>query len=198
MSGLASSPAAAHPDWNALYSTAAAQAGHFTTAQAAHAGYSGPLLHKHQRAGRIRRVQRGIYRLVHYPPTEHEEFVAHWLWSARIGVFSHQTALALHGLSDLLPMQVHLTLPNSWAGRRLRIPQGLVLHFSDIPSKSSAWAGPVPLTVPARTLEDCAAIGLAPDLLRQAAREALLRGMVARTEVSCVRAAMRAFGGLRG
>lgn len=188
----------AHPDWDALYEAATAQAGHFTTAQAAQAGYSGPLLHKHRRAGRIRRVQRGIYRLVHYPPTEHEEFVAHWLWSARAGVFSHQTALALHGLSDLLPMRVHLTLPASWAERRLRIPKGLVLHFSDIQRKSRSWAGPVPLTVPERTLEDCAAIGLAPDLLRQAARQALDRSLVSRTSLSGVRSALRAFGGLKG
>lgn len=198
MRSQAPSRAATRPDWNILYETATAQAGHFTTAQAAQAGYSGPLLHKHRHAGRIRRVQRGIYRLVHYPPTEHEEFAAHWLWSDRAGVFSHQTALALHGLSDLLPTRVHLTLPKSWASRRLRIPEGLVLHFSDLPRRSRSWAGPVPITVPARTLEDCAAIGLAPDLLRQAAREAVNRGLVARTALSGVRAALRAFGGLRG
>ena len=26
-----------------------------------------------------------------------------WLWSEQAGVFSHQTALALHDLSDILP-----------------------------------------------------------------------------------------------
>lgn len=50
--------------------------------------------------GRVVRVRRGIYRLVHFPAGEHEELVAAWLWSEPAGVVSHQTALALHGLSD--------------------------------------------------------------------------------------------------
>ena len=31
-----------------------------------------------------------------------------------MGVFSHDTALALHELSDALPARAHLTLPASW------------------------------------------------------------------------------------
>jgi hypothetical protein len=37
---------------------------------------------------------------VHFPAGEHEEPVVVWLWSERQGVFSHQTALGLHGLSE--------------------------------------------------------------------------------------------------
>ncbi|HEY0713455.1 MAG TPA: hypothetical protein VGF45_12330 [Polyangia bacterium] len=33
----------------------------------------------------------------------YEELVTAWLWSDRAAVLSHQTALALHGLSDILP-----------------------------------------------------------------------------------------------
>src|SRR5690349_14504727 len=91
------------PNWNHLFETAAAQEGLFTTQQAAEAGYSPQLLVHHVHRGRIVRVHRGIYRLVHFPAGEHEELVAAWLWSERMGVVSHQTALALHGLSDALP-----------------------------------------------------------------------------------------------
>jgi len=48
-------------------------------------------------------VRRGVYRLEHFPAGEHEDLVALWLWTDRAGVFSHETALALHGLSDTLP-----------------------------------------------------------------------------------------------
>src|SRR6185312_13920789 len=105
------SHAAATPDWNRLYETAAAQAGHFTTKQAAEAGYSPQLLIHYLHAQRAVRVRRGIYRLVHFPAGEHEDLVVAWLWSELAGVVSHQSALALHGLSDALPAHIHLTLP---------------------------------------------------------------------------------------
>jgi predicted transcriptional regulator of viral defense system len=43
---------------------------------------------------------------VHFRASEHEELVTAWLWSERAGVMSHQTALSLHGLSDVLPAQI--------------------------------------------------------------------------------------------
>ena len=110
------------PSWDRLYGTASTQSGHFTTQQAAEAGYSSQLLLKHIRAGRVVRLRRGIYRLVHFPPVDHEEMVVAWLWFEGGGVLSHQTALSLHGLSDALPKQLHLTVPAEWRRRRFRIP----------------------------------------------------------------------------
>jgi hypothetical protein len=123
------------PAWQALYDVAAAQEGLFTTRRAAAAGYSDLLLAHHQKAGRITRIRRGIYRLVHFPAGEHEEVVAAWLWTGTTALISHQSALSLHGLSDALLAQVHLALPTSWTPRRLRVPKGLVLHFSDVGAK---------------------------------------------------------------
>src|SRR3954471_18756408 len=120
------------PDWGALFSIAEAQSGYFTTAQAAGAGYSLPLLHKYLANGRVLRVRRGFYRLVHFPASEHEDLVVLWLWTGQAGVFSHETALALHDLSDVLPSKVHMTVPASWRSRRLRVPPGLVLHHADV------------------------------------------------------------------
>src|SRR5258708_5234650 len=105
------------PHWNRLYTTAAGQEGLFTTQQAAEAGYSPQLLVHYPPSGRAFRIRRGIYRLVHFPAGEHEDLVAAWLWSERASVVSHQTALALHGLSDALPAHVHLTLPADWRHR---------------------------------------------------------------------------------
>lgn len=163
------------PAWQVLYDTAAPQEGLFTTRQAAAAGYSPQLLAHHQKVGRIVRIRRGIYRLVHFPPGEHEDLVVAWLWADTVGMFSHQTALSLHGLSDSLPAKVHLTLPASWRQRRLRVPKGLTLHYADVPAKERTWAGAVPVTSIRHTLNDCARSGLSPDLLRQAARQALCR-----------------------
>jgi predicted transcriptional regulator of viral defense system len=186
------------PDWDHLFEMAVAQQGLFTTEQAADAGYSPQLLIHHIHAGRVVRVQRGIYRLVHFPAGEHEDLVASWLWSERAGVFSHQTALALHGLSDALPAGVHLTLPDAWRRRRFRVPPGLVLHHADIAPDERAWFTAVPATSPARTLDDCAREGLAPELLQQAAHQALRRGLVIRRQIRAVQDALEPFGRLPG
>jgi predicted transcriptional regulator of viral defense system len=184
------------PDWNRLFETAAGQEGLFTTKQAAEAGYSPQLLVHYVHIGRAVRVRRGIYRLVHFPAGEHEELVAAWLWSELAGVASHQTALALHGLSDALPAHVHLTLPTAWRRRRFRVPADVVLHHADVPPEDRTWFGAVPTTSPRWSLNDCAREGLSPELLLQAAQQALRRGLVTREDLGDVETALRPFGGL--
>ena len=190
------SPGRNQPRWANLYETASAQDGYFTTQQAAGAGYSSQLLLKHIRAGRIARVRWGIYRLVHFPAGEHEELSVVWLWSERAGVFSHQTALALHGLSDVLPGRIHLTLPAEWRRRRFRVPKDVVLHHAAISPGDRTWFGPVPVTSPRRTLVDCTRGKVSPDLLRQAAQQAMRRGLVIQGDLPEVEQALLPFGGL--
>jgi predicted transcriptional regulator of viral defense system len=184
------------PSWDSLFDTAGAQQGYFTTKQAADAGYSPQLLVKHMRAGRIARTRRGIYRLVHFPVGEHEALVSTWLWSEQAGVVSHESALALHELSDVLPAQIHLTLPSAWRHRRFRVPADVVLHHADVTVEDRSWFGPVPTTNPRRTLNDCAQDGLSPELLQQAAQQALRRGLVVKSELADVETALAPFGGI--
>jgi predicted transcriptional regulator of viral defense system len=184
------------PSWDSLYETSASQAGLFTTSQAAEAGYSPQLLVHHLHAGNIIRLRRGIYRLVHFPVSEDEDLVAAWLWSECAGVISHDSALALHQLSDVLPAQLHITLPEAWRRRRLRVPPHVLLYHADVPPQDRTWFGPVPITQPRRTLNDCAKAGLSPELLQQAARQALRRGLVTRAEIGEVDTALAPFGGL--
>lgn len=172
------------PERAALFAAVAScQEGHFTTDQAEAAGYSRPLLNHHLHSGRFVRVRRGVYRLVEYPAGEHEDLVVAWLWSRQAGVFSHETALALHQLSDALPAHLHLTLPSAWSRRRLLVPDALRLQFADVEDGERAWVGPVPVTTPSRTLHDCQTADVAPDLLAQAVRDGLARGLFARADV---------------
>jgi predicted transcriptional regulator of viral defense system len=174
------------PDRDRLYEIAATQEGHFTTAQAGEAGYSPQLLMKHLKGGRIRRVRRGVYRLVQFPAGEHEDLIVLWLWSEQAGVFSHETALAILDLSDVLPSQIHMTLPAPWASRRLRIPRGLVLHHADVPENERTWAGSVRVTTAGRTLVDCARSKVEPRLVRDAFEDGCARGLVDRESVPLV------------
>jgi hypothetical protein len=61
-----------------------------------------------------------------------------------------------------------------------------------------AWVNAVPVTSVRRTLGDCAVAGLAPDLLRQAARQALRRGLATKSELKEVEKALKQFGGING
>jgi predicted transcriptional regulator of viral defense system len=170
------------PDWPSLLDLAVSQSGYFTTAQAANLGFSPELLIHHTHACRILRCRRGIYRVRHLPAQDDEDLVVHWLWSRRGGVFSHATALALHDLSDILPDVAELTLPLTWRARRLSVPAGLVLHHADVAATDRTWVGNVPVTSVARTLRDCAAAPLPPDILQQAIGQAVRRGLVAAGE----------------
>ncbi|MCK5689160.1 type IV toxin-antitoxin system AbiEi family antitoxin domain-containing protein, partial [Myxococcota bacterium] len=165
------------PDWDQLFEIAAQQDGLFTTKQAAQSGYSPQLLAHHQHAGRMVRARRGVYRLVHFPGAEHEDLTTIWLWSEKMGVFSHETALALHELSDALPAKVHMTLPASWKSRRLRVPRIILLYFADLSTQDCVWAGAVQITSAPQTVIDCARAGVSLEIIEQAIEQGLHRGL---------------------
>ena len=179
------SPDGRVPDRDALFETAEPQAGYFTLSQARDAGISPQLLRFYVRTSRVARASRGIFRLKHFPSTfEHEDLVPLWLWSQRQGVFSHATALMLHGLSDALPAKHHLSVPTTWQTKRLRLPAGLVLHYAALGPTERGWMGPVPVTTPLRTLEDAVAGALEEKWIEQATREGIRRGLFSRRDAT--------------
>lgn len=174
--------AARKPDWSSLYERALPQAGYFRNVDAAAAGFSKQLLHKHVVSGRIEHAMRGVYRLAHFPPGDQDELVALWLWSDEVGVFSHETALALYQLSDALPSRVYMTVPRAWA-RRSTVPPLVVFHRADLPESDRTWIGQVPVTTLGRTLRDSVDAGVDPDLIAQAIAEATARKLIGRSDV---------------
>ncbi|MBP9112447.1 MAG: type IV toxin-antitoxin system AbiEi family antitoxin domain-containing protein [Polyangiaceae bacterium] len=171
------------PSWDRLFELAAPQAGYVTNEQATEAGYSRRLLQFYVEKGRLERSLRGILRLVHYPVSDHEDLVPTWLWSDKQGVFSHETALMLHDLSDALPSKHHMILPASWGKRRLRVPKGLILKMRDLPKSAIAWMGPVPVTTPLQTVIDASIDHVQPDLVQQAIRQGVKRGLFSKDDV---------------
>jgi predicted transcriptional regulator of viral defense system len=181
---------------DALYRVAETQSGFFSAAQAHAAGYSARLLSHHARHQRIERRARGVYRLVHFPQlTDAEDLVVHWLWSERQGTYSHTTALQLHQLSDAMPEQANMVLPVSWSKRRLRVPVGVRLRFGDIAEQERETVRGVPVTTPAKTVNDCALGHVEPHLVGQAVREGLERGLFRTENITPALAYVREQGG---
>jgi predicted transcriptional regulator of viral defense system len=176
------------PSWDVLYEIAYGQSGHFTIGQAADAGFSSQLVSAHaggreQKNPSFCRVLRGVYRMSRYPPSEHEDLVAVWLWSGRQAVFSHATALDLHELSDVLPSRISFTLPTSASSRPV-LPPGTVRHFAAIAPAEQQWFGPVPVTRPARTVCDFAGVHGDPLCVAQAIDQGIRRGLFSITQVA--------------
>ena len=164
------------PDHDALYQLAEQQAGYFTATQAREAGFSYSLLSYHVATGRFERVRPRVYRIVQFPSSPHEDLFVAWLQAGPHAVISHDSALALYGLSDLLPHRIHVTLPRSASRRR----PGLQLHTKHLePEDVTRYEG-LPVTTVLRTLVDATAAGLADEQVRQAIQESLRRGLVAR------------------
>jgi len=91
-------------------------------------------------------------------------------------VLSHQSALALLDLSDVIPDAVHLLLARRYRG--LRRPTSVIIHTRpDEEGVDTVWRGGLPLTAPARTLIDVAE-EVQPEQLEMAVRQALGRGLL--------------------
>lgn len=172
-----------------LYEIAEGQQGFFTTKQAKAAGFAENTHPYHVQAGNWVREHRGIYRLASFPRSERPDLMLWSLWSRNRnqtaqGVYSHQTALSLHELSDLMPAKLHMTVPKSFR-RNSEVPRVLVLHLADLPQSDIADANGVRVTKPMRTIVDLLEGGEVPTAtLRQALREGLRRGLIRRGEIA--------------
>lgn len=180
-----------HPQQNAqaLYEVAAAQGGYFTAGQAREAGYAYSQQHYHFSRGNWLRIDRGIFRLRDYLPGEREDLIRWSLWSrdqkgAPQAVVSHDTALTVHDLSDVMPERVHLTVPR---GFRKRVPAGCVLHFGSLTAEEIESRPGYSVTTPLRTLIDVAGSALSQEHLDVALKEALELGLVRRSVLGSVR-----------
>jgi predicted transcriptional regulator of viral defense system len=163
-----------------LRATAQTQGGYFTAKQAKTLGYDYPHLEYHLSTGAFERVEHGLYRLADMPVAESDDLIRLSFWSRNRAdepqaVVSHESALALHDLAELLPNEVHLTVPT---GFRKEPPEGCVLHRSALlPDEVEERVG-FRVTTPIRTLLDVAAGTTSQEQLEKAVEEALARGLV--------------------
>jgi len=175
-------------DHHRLYEIAEGQGGYFSAAQARQAGFSGELLSYHAKTGRFERVAHGVYRLRQFPGSPLEDLYIAQLRAGPESVISHDSALALYELSDLLPSEVHLIVPRTASRRRAGIRQ----HTNRIAPEEIATREGLRVTSVPRTIADVARSGLSEDRILQATREALDRGLVGRKELE---AAAAQYGG---
>ncbi|GAB4229718.1 MAG: hypothetical protein Tsb0021_07600 [Chlamydiales bacterium] len=171
-----------------LYDIASLQQGYFTARQAKEAGYTDSRFAYYVKKGRWTREGRGIYRLANYPVGDRPDLVYWSLWSCSRsgevqGVFSHQTALAIHDLSDVMPAKYHLTVPTSF--RKFNAPpENLVLHFGHLhPHEVLEFEG-FKVTSPEKTINDVLLDGRIPEeFVIQAILDGLAKGVISKSRL---------------
>jgi predicted transcriptional regulator of viral defense system len=173
------------PDHQCLLGEASSQHGYFTTAQARACGFTRSLLSHLARSGRYIRIRRGLYRLRDYPSFPREEVVIAWLAVGKdTAVVSHESALDLLDLSDVIPRAVHLTVPRS--RRHLPDLPGVKIHTTTRPlgPLDTVVREGLRLTSAGRTILDAAEAGTAPEQIEMAIQQAIDRGLVTRTRLA--------------
>lgn len=165
--------------WDQLVERAAEQHGYVTTRDAHNLGIDPTQLRLLAARGRLERVGRGAYRVQALPRGEHDDLAEAVAWSLGRGVVSHESALVLHGLSDVNPSRVHLTVPRDnhprTAGGDLYRLHRRLLSASDVTE-----ADGLPVTTVPRTVRDCLADGTDPYQLRLAIDRAEAEGLIRR------------------
>jgi len=164
-----------------LFEVADRQQGYFTSQQAESCGIARSNFHFRIRSGEWVKSLRGIYRLARYPVTDRSELVLWVLWSRDRkgnpqGVWSHETALDIHEMSDVMPSKMHMTVPLRFR-KQVPIPKHLKLHYGTLAkSDKETWQG-YQVTTPLRTLIDVIDEGIVPqEQIEQAIRDGLRKG----------------------
>ncbi len=141
------------------------------------------------KAGNFERVERGLFRLPTVALSEYDDLIRLSLWSRGRddqpqAVVSHETALGVHGLGELLPKHTHLSVPRSF---RKKPPAGCLLHKADLASDEAEQREGFRVTKPLRTLVDMTGTECVPqDQLSQIVLQALSEGLVRRTKLDAV------------
>src|SRR6266478_3185809 len=171
-----------------LYETAQSQQGFFTTKQAIRGGLAEKTHSYRVKVGNWIREHRGIYRLADFPAAERPDLMLWYVWSQNRkeipeGTYSHETALSLHELSDIMPSKLHMTVPKHFR-RNSRIPEILLLHRADLVEGDVQEMYGMRVTRPLRTILDLLQVGRVDrTLVRQAIDEAMRRGLVSRKQI---------------
>ena len=171
-----------------LYKTAKEQQGFFTTRQAVAAGYSEKNHAYHVTRKSWVREERGIYRLAQFPEGEDADLILWALWARDRkgkpqGIYSHQTAIRIHELTDQNPSKLHMTVPPTFR-RSAPIPKVLVLHRGSFKTREVEQRKGFAVTNVRRTLEDLSMEGSVVEMvIRQGVEEGIRRGVLSLREV---------------
>ena len=144
----------------------------FTRAQVKALGATRGMIDHRLRAGRWERCSRDVLRLAGVPPSWKQSLLAACLAWGALAVASHRAAATLWRLAGLEPGIIELTVPHRWD----RAVPGIV-HRNVLERRDATVVDAIPVTTPARTLIDLAAVA-SMHAVEEALDDALHRRLV--------------------
>ncbi|MDW7662189.1 MAG: type IV toxin-antitoxin system AbiEi family antitoxin domain-containing protein [Bacillota bacterium] len=90
--------------------------GILTSGEAREAGVSYKTIQRMNQSGEIQKLEQGLY----MDPDQMEDEFFLTQYRCKKGIFSHETALYFHDLSDRMPLQMMLTIPSGYNTRLLK------------------------------------------------------------------------------
>ena len=156
--------------------------GFVTAGQARALGVSDSVLARLTQRGRLERVARGVYRIPYFPSDRLSQYREAVLWTrASHGpenvALSHETALAVYGISDVNPSRVHVTVPRN-ARLRRRKPKWIVIHRAELPTSDITVHEGLPVTSVERSVRDVLTETGRSGLAHQAIKDARKEGYI--------------------
>jgi predicted transcriptional regulator of viral defense system len=153
--------------------------GFVTAAQARSLGIKDSVLARLTQRGKLQRVARGVYRIPYFPSDRLGQYREAILWArADSGpekiALSHETALAVYGISDANPPRVQITVPKS-ARLRRRLPKWVEIHRADLRASDIVTHEGLPVTTIEKTIsqlvEETGRVGLVRGALKDARKQ---------------------------
>jgi predicted transcriptional regulator of viral defense system len=133
-------------------------------------------------------MSRGVYRIAHFPADRLAQYREAVLWAQasqgpeRVAL-SHETALLLHGISDVNPARIHLTVPMS-ARLRREHPEWIVIHRANLSPKEISQHEGMPVTSVERSVMDVFSTTHRADIAWLAITDARRTGLLTAAQAS--------------
>ena len=163
-----------------LLETAQKQGGYFTSGQALKAGYSYRLQSYHKEQKHWTEIERGLFKIANFNPSQFDDLIKWSLWSRDKkgnpqAIVSHESALVVHELGDVMPAKVNITVPPKF---RKEIPIGIIYHKGNIKPEDIEKRDGFTVTTPLKTIIDVAEGNVSLEQLEQIIRDGLDKGIV--------------------
>lgn len=162
-----------------LEALALSQGGYFDRRDAHQHGIGDDLLSYHVGTGRFERLFPGVFRLQIAPIARHDDLLLAWVWSNYRATISHESALALYSLSDVMPGRVQVTVPPAFR----RQTDLFDLYRAQLRKDEITTYEGLPVTSPARSIIDAAATGTGPEQIQLAIEQAVERALASPAQI---------------
>jgi len=166
-----------------LFEVAAGRYGYLTADDAHDLGVPVTRLNTMVARGTLVHVARGVYRFPLFPSGPLDQYFEMTLWPRGGGIISHTTALDLHGLCDVNPAKIDVTVKLTHRTTRLPPPvmrlHRRALRYDDVTRHEG-----IPIVIPKRAILDAIEQHFGSELIDQAIATAKTRGVLSRRDLA--------------